>query len=175
MHRYQIAQEIWVLNSKDILNFKFQEQRAGKEKNIQRAEFKRNHGWNKELKAQREKSFKNKHSQQSRNCMKLLDLAIKEIYNKLSEQLQGLVLQHSSLSYHLLHQNPPWTQVWVPAAPFAIQLPAMTLARQHQMAQVLGSLHPHGRPKWNSKILSSPWPSVAIAAIWGATQHMEDF
>ena len=70
-----------------------------------------------------------------------------------------------SLTYH------PWAPVLTLAAQFPFQIPACSLGRQSRMAQGLGTLHPHGRPKRSSWLWISS--ALAVALTWGVNHRTD--
>lgn len=63
--------------------------------------------------------------------------------------------------------------VLVLAASLAIKLPVHGLGKQQRMGQVPRILHSRGRPKINS--LLQMGSALALTAVWGVNQQLEDY
>lgn len=55
-----------------------------------------------------------------------------------------------------------------------IQLPALCLGKQREMAQVLGPLQSRGKASWSSQLLASACSNPGCCATWGVYQQMKD-
>lgn len=89
-----------------------------------------------------------------------------QIYSELNTKLwAGIVVQCVR----------PMSEMSIPLAGFLfIQLlPPMCQRKPGKMAQVLDPCHPCGRPRWNSRLLTSAWPRTGHRSYsWSQTVYI---